>query len=140
MSREFLHLGESFKKKREEKGLSLKEVENATSIRLHYLAAIEGGHLGKLISPIYAQGFIKKYAAFLDLDAENLLKTHPQVMEMLTLKTDEKEEFAFGVGTLEVRGTLEKNEINWLPSLLWIGLSALILTSCWFLIRYFEII
>ena len=40
-------VGEIFKNKREEMHLSLKEVENATSIRMMYLQAIEEGHIDK---------------------------------------------------------------------------------------------
>ena len=63
MHQELIQLGSIIKRRREERGLSLKEIENATSIRFGYLQAIEEGHLGKLISPISAQGFITKYAA-----------------------------------------------------------------------------
>ena len=55
-------LGEIFQTRRKELNLSLKEVENSTSIRLPYLQAIEEGQMDKLISPIYAQGFVKQYA------------------------------------------------------------------------------
>lgn len=132
---EFSHLGNIFNQRRLEKNLSLKEVENAISIRSHYLAAIEEGHLGKLISPIYAQGFIRKYAAFLELDSEALLQQHPHVLKILNSRYEEKEEFVFGVGTLEMRGHTD-TEIRGFPNLLWIGLSLVFLVSCWFLARY----
>lgn len=80
--KELLHLGEVFRTKREEQSLSLKDVEAATSIRYSCLEAIENGYLGKLISPIYAQGFIKKYAAYLGLDGERILQDHPYVMKI----------------------------------------------------------
>ncbi len=71
MHTDLIKMGETLRTRRKEKNLSLKEVENATSIRMSYLESIEEGHLGKLISPIYAQGFIKKYATYLDLDGKN---------------------------------------------------------------------
>ena len=64
MHEELIHLGMVFAERRKEKHLSLKEIENALSIRISHLQAIEEGEIGKLISPIYAQGFIKKYALF----------------------------------------------------------------------------
>lgn len=136
---ELIHLGEIFKRKRQEISLTLKEVENATSIRVHYLAAIEEGHLAKLISPVYAQGFIKKYASFLEIDGELLIRQHPSVMKMLSHGEEEKSDFTFGVGTLEARDSPER-EVRWLPSLLWVGLSVLIIVSCWLLVRFFNLI
>lgn len=41
MNEQLLKLGELFKTKRKEMNLSLKEVENATSIRANYLESIE---------------------------------------------------------------------------------------------------
>jgi cytoskeletal protein RodZ len=69
MSNQGGNLGELFRIKREEMHLSLKEIENATSIRKMYLEAIEDGTIGKFLSSVYAVGFIKQYAAFLGLDA-----------------------------------------------------------------------
>ena len=45
MEEEVKKVGQLFKGKREEKNLSLKEVENTTSIRVNYLEAIEEGRI-----------------------------------------------------------------------------------------------
>jgi cytoskeletal protein RodZ len=116
----------------------LKEVENATSIRLGYLQAIEDGHLGKLISPIYAQGFISKYAMFLEMDPEQLLQDHPYVLQVLNEQQPESQEFALGIGTLEVRGS-PGGEIKWLPNLIWVAISVVAILAGWFLARYVGI-
>ncbi len=136
MQTEFVHLGETFKARREEKRLSLKEVENGTSIRLGYLQAIEDGHLGKLISPIYAHGFISKYATFLEMDPEELIREHPSVLKILSDKTPQSEDFAYGIGSLETRGS-PGGEVKWLPNLMWVGLSAVGILAAWFIARYF---
>ncbi len=138
MHPELAELGTLIKRRREEKGLSLKEVENGTSIRFGYLQAIEEGQLGKLISPIYAQGFITKYASFLDLDAEKLFQEHPYVMQILQEKPPENQEFTLGIGTLEVRGS-PGGEIKWLPNLVWVGASVLAILLGWFIARYLGI-
>jgi cytoskeletal protein RodZ len=138
MHQELIQLGATIKKRREERSLSLKEVENATSIRLSYLQAIEEGHLGKLISPIYAQGFITKYALFLELDAEKLLKEHPYVMKILSEKQASTQEFTLGIGTLEVRGS-PGGEVKWLPNFIWVGVSVVAILTGWFLARYLGI-
>lgn len=136
--KELLHLGEIIKKRRQEKNLSLKEIENATSIRMNFLGAIEEGQLSKLISPIYAQGFIKKYAAFLELDSESLLKEHPFVMKVLSESQDEQPDFTLGLGSVEVRGT-PTTDVKWLPNVLWVGLSVFFILIAWFVARYFDI-
>jgi len=74
---EMKEIGDTFKKRRKEMNLSLKEVENGTSIRTSYLQAIEEGEIGKLISPVYAQGFFRQYAAFSGRDRESLIREHP---------------------------------------------------------------
>ena len=135
MHQELIQLGASIKNRREERGLSIKEVENATSIRFGYLQAIEDGHLGKLISPIYAQGFITKYAVFLELDPEKLFRDHPYVMKILNEKSPEIQDFTLGIGTLEVRGS-PGGEVKWLPNLVWVGISVAVILVGWFFARY----
>ena len=61
-------LGELLRRTREEHGLSLDEVEQATHIRRQYLDALEEDNLKAMPSPVVARGFIKNYANFLGLD------------------------------------------------------------------------
>ncbi len=138
MQQELLHLGQIFKERRQEKNLSLKEVENATSIRTHFLIAIEEGDLGKLISPVYAQGFIRKYASFLDLESDEIFKEHPSVMKLLSEVAPTRQEFSYGLGSVEVRNT-GNADVKWLPSLLWGGGSLLLLAGGWLILRYFKL-
>jgi len=65
-------IGPLLEKKRLEKGLSLKEVEQATKIRTRYLEALEREDPTVLPDPVYARGFLKTYANFLGLDGEQL--------------------------------------------------------------------
>lgn len=99
MQENFRDIGEMFQKKREEMHLSLKEVENGTSIRQKYLQAIEDGSVMNL-SYVYARGFIKQYAVFLGFDPDQLAQTFPKVFR--TVK-DQNHEFEYGIGTLERR-------------------------------------
>ena len=130
MSDELRRLGEILKSKRKEMNLSLKEVENATSIRSSYLEAIEGGTITDLIAGIYAQGFLKQYASFLGMEVEQLVKDNALAFRM----PGEKHEFSYGIGTLEVRGS-QGGGVKWLPNLLWAGLSAVILIIAWFVAK-----
>jgi len=127
--------GSIFETRRKEMNLALKEVENATSIRMNYLQAIEDGQVGKLISPVHAQGFIKQYASFLGLDGERLLKENHQIFQHNPIK----QEFSYGIGTMEVRGT-QGGGVKWLPNVMWIAVSALIVVAAWFFAKYLEVI
>ncbi|SYX08784.1 Uncharacterized protein conserved in bacteria [Chlamydia poikilotherma] len=119
--KELLHLGEIFRTKREEQSLSLKDVEAATSIRYSCLEAIENGCLGKLISPIYAQGFIKKYAAYLGLDSERILQDHPYVMKIFKEFSEHNMEMLLDLESMGGRNSPEKAIRSW-SNLWWAGL------------------
>jgi cytoskeletal protein RodZ len=127
--------GEIFAKRRKEMNLSLKEVENATSIRLNYLQAIEEGHVGKLISPVHAQGFIKQYATFLGVDGDKIIKEGGRSLQLPHLKQD----FSYGIGTMEARGS-QSGGVKWLPNALWALVAIGILTAAWMLAKYFDLV
>jgi cytoskeletal protein RodZ len=130
MSDEVKELGGLLKAKRVELKLSLKEIENSTSIRTGYLEAIEEGKIDQFVSGIYAQGFMKQYASFLGFDTEDLARSFPSAFHVAT----EKHEFSYGIGTLEVRGNAGGG-VKWLPILLWSGLASLILVLAWYLAK-----
>ena len=65
-------IGPLLEKKRMEKGLSLKDVEQATKIRTRYLQGLEREDFSMLPDHIYTRGFLKTYANFLGLDGEKL--------------------------------------------------------------------
>ena len=107
-------MGESFRLRREEMNLTLKEVENATSIRALYLQAIEEGRVLQFIVAVYALGFIRQYASFLGFDQDKLGKDFPEAFRIPV----EKQDFAYGIGTLEARGS-PQGGVRWLPNLVW---------------------
>ncbi|MBM3192390.1 MAG: helix-turn-helix domain-containing protein [Chlamydiae bacterium] len=127
MEEELKQLGLLFKTKREEKNLTLKEVENSTSIRSNYLEAIEEGHGKQALSSVYILGFIRQYANFLGLEVEKIMSDYPHVFKT----TAQKHDFAYGIGTLEVRGS-SGGGVKWLPSLIWAGASAVVLVLLWY--------
>lgn len=134
MKTEMKEIGEIFKQRRKEINVSLKEVENATSIRISYLQSIEEGEVKNLISPIYAKGFVKQYAAFLGIDGEKIVEENPHIFNKAP-----PQEFSYGIGTLEMRGH-PGGGIKWFPNVMWILLSVGILALAWFSARYLEII
>jgi Helix-turn-helix domain len=130
MAEENRAAGEIFRLKRAEMNLSLKEVENATSIRTTYLQAIEDGLVGQMISPVYAKGFIIKYAKFLSLNPDQILRDHPTFF-----RPPEKQEFAYGIGTLEVRGGGAATNSKRLPNWVWTALAAGLLCAAYYLAK-----
>ncbi len=135
MAEEMKRLGDTLKTKRHELRLSLKEVENGTSIRSSYLQAIEEGTIHEHIAGVYAQGFTKQYASFLGLEVDHLMRDNPAAFKM----PGEKHEFAYGIGTLEMRGS-QGGGVKWLPNLLWAGLSAVVLVLAWFLAKFLGVL
>ncbi|WNB90332.1 RodZ domain-containing protein [Bacillus sp. NEB1478] len=65
-------LGNLLKEKREEKGLSLEELQTATKIQKRYLAAIEDGNYDVLPGAFYARAFIKNYCEAVGLHYETI--------------------------------------------------------------------
>jgi cytoskeletal protein RodZ len=63
---------------RENKGLTLEEVQEETRINTVYLAALENGEYAALPSPVHVRGFLRNYARFLDLDPQPLLERYKQ--------------------------------------------------------------
>lgn len=127
-------LGETLKLRRKEMNISLKEAENATSIRSSYLHSLEEGDVAKLISPVYAQGFLRQYATFLGIDGDKIVKEYPHIFNR-----PEAQEFAYGIGTLEVRGNPGAG-VKWFPNAVWVIISVLTLVAAWYFARYFEVI
>lgn len=135
MNEEIKRLGTAFKAKRKELNFSLKEVENTTSIRSLYLEAIEEGKVQQFLSPVYVQGFTKQYAAFLGLDIDALAREYPHAFRMPT----EKHDFSYGIGTLEVRGSMGGG-VKWLPNLIWAGVASAIIVMAWYLAKFLGVI
>jgi cytoskeletal protein RodZ len=131
---DFKSVGVLLKQRRKEMNISLKEAENATSIRINYLQSIEEGDMSKLISPVYANGFMRQYAAFLGLDGERLIREHPEIFGR-----PDTQDFAYGIGTLEVRGN-PGSGIKWFPNALWIGAITLMVVLAWYAAKFLEII
>lgn len=134
MNEEIQAMGEMFQARRKELNLSLKEVENATSIRTGYLQAIEEGQMDKLISPIYAQGFAKQYASFLGLDGERIIEENKEAFQQSI-----NQDFAYGIGTLEMRGN-PGTHVKWVPNAIWIAAFFILLVVAYYFARVLEVL
>ena len=134
MTENVQEIGVQFVERRKELKLSLKEVESATSIRSPYLEAIEAGNMDKLISPIYAQGFVRQYAAFLGLDGDRIVTENPEIF-----RRPLAQEFSFGIGTLESRNHAA-GPVKGVPSVLWILAFSLVLATAYLLAKSLGVI
>jgi len=68
--------GEILKKVREERGIAIEVVHEATKIPMDALRAIEEGYKVRTLSPFYYAGFVRMYAQFLDIDISELVEDH----------------------------------------------------------------
>src|SRR5512138_2915445 len=66
-------IGQPLKTEREEQGLTLETVFEATRIRVQYLKALEADDLSLMPSPVQARGYLRNYAEYLGLDVEQIL-------------------------------------------------------------------
>ena len=66
-------IGSTIKQAREEKGVSIEEVHQATRIHPKILKAIEENRFQDIPSALYVKGFIRKYADFLGLATDKIL-------------------------------------------------------------------
>lgn len=128
------NFGQYFKQRREERGLSLKEVENATSIRSTYLEAIEQGRFHQVISPVYAKGFVRQYANFLGIDGDRFIEEYSHLFGKKVEKMDD----SLSIGTLEQRNP--QNTARLFPGAAMTVLAVAILVAAWLLASYLDLI
>jgi cytoskeletal protein RodZ len=65
--------GENLRRERELRGVSLREIADATKISVRFLAALENDRLDVLPGGIFRRAFVREYARHLGLDAERLV-------------------------------------------------------------------
>lgn len=69
-------LGARFREAREARGLTLAEAAANTRILARYLQALEEGDYEQLPGDVYARGFIRNYAQFLEIPADELIQLY----------------------------------------------------------------
>lgn len=68
-----LSVGEILRRERLHYGKSLEDVESTLRIRASYLDAIEQGDYARLPGRVYASGFVRAYAKYLDLNEDKII-------------------------------------------------------------------
>lgn len=72
------HVGDILRSEREKKGLTVKDIESATSIRALYIQAIEDGEFKVIPGEVYLKGFIRNYANYLGLNGQEMVDLYRQ--------------------------------------------------------------
>jgi len=67
-------LGEILKSARKKRELTLEQAEEETKVRARYLEALENNTDENLPAPVYVIGFLAKYADFLELNKEKIIR------------------------------------------------------------------
>src|SRR5436305_322397 len=67
---ELASFGEELRREREIRGISLKEIADATKISKRFLEAIERNDHKQLPAPAFTRGFVRDYARYLGLNDE----------------------------------------------------------------------
>lgn len=89
-------IGKILKEARQRKGATLENVWNATRIQGKIVEALEEGRADDVLSRVYVTLFLKKYAAFLDLNSRDLVENYKafytapedQVLDIAEAKPD----------------------------------------------------
>lgn len=69
-------IGKILKEARQRKGATLENIWNATRIQGKIVEALEEGRADDVLSRVYVTLFLKKYAAFLDLNSRDLVENY----------------------------------------------------------------
>src|SRR5213595_2752728 len=73
---ELASFGEELRREREIRAISLKEIADATKISKRFLEAIEKNDHKTLPAPVFTRGFVREYARYLGLNAEEMVNRY----------------------------------------------------------------
>ena len=73
---ELASFGEELKREREIRGISLKEISDDTKISKRFLEALERNDHKTLPAPVFTRGFVRQYARYLGLNAEDMVNRY----------------------------------------------------------------
>ena len=73
---ELASFGEELRREREIRGISLKEIADATKISKRFLEAIERNDHRTLPAPVFTRGFIREYARYLGLNCDEIVNRY----------------------------------------------------------------
>jgi transcriptional regulator with XRE-family HTH domain len=68
--------GEDLRREREIRGISLKEIADATKISKRFLEALERNDHKTLPAPVFTRGFVREYARYVGLNVEDMVNRY----------------------------------------------------------------
>ena len=68
--------GETLRRERELRQISLREISEATKINLRYLDALERDDFRHLPGGVFNKGFVRAYAQFIGIDPETMVTAY----------------------------------------------------------------
>ena len=73
---ESIPFGGWLRRQRELRQVSLREIADVTKISIRYLEALEEDRFDVLPAPVFAKGFLREYARYVGLDADEVVNTY----------------------------------------------------------------
>ncbi len=94
-------LGQQLRQSREEKGVTLRDIANATHIGVRFLQAIESDTYDILPGGVFNRAFVRKYARHIGFDEEQAIKLYEEQLEEQGGEPTRR--YQYGVEDFEVR-------------------------------------
>jgi cytoskeletal protein RodZ len=124
-----MQIGEQLREAREEKALTLDDIQESTKIQKRYLVAIEQGDYHALPGKFYAKAFMKEYALAVGVDPQELLAGFDET----NIHTDEEDNVQYTrlERSKNPRNARGSSVLSFLPTLIVIILVIGILFVAW---------
>jgi len=84
MDEGYSHIGALLRNAREEMHITLEHASQQLHIRIRYLQALEEGRISDIPGVAYAKGYLQAYAAYLQLDKNEILRRFENMEGMLS--------------------------------------------------------
>lgn len=127
-------LGKFLKEQREEKGITLDELQDITKIQRRYLVGIENGNYSLMPGPFYVRAFIKQYVEAIGLKSDEIFEQFKD-----DIPASLQEESPVNLSRVQSRNTFSSNSkvFEFLPKVL-IGLFiiGIVATAYYFFVLY----
>jgi cytoskeleton protein RodZ len=91
VAREGVSFGAELRREREMRNISVREIADTTKISTRFLDAIESGDYESLPAPVFTRGFIREYAGYLGLDAEELVDRYMAIIDREERRQEDEE-------------------------------------------------
>lgn len=123
-----MEIGQILRENREQKQLTLEDIQELTKIQKRYLQAIEDNEFEKLPGRFYARAFVKEYALVLELEPDVLLQYFDEDED---LQEEETTQYSNLRRTRRDRTPKTSSILSFLPTVIVIVLIIAILFVAW---------